>query len=195
MATGTTTTGTTPTRGGCSFDDLCRGNEAYYACDNTVDISHVHTIGEAKVLVVERITTIMKSLSRRRKPKKFYIGKTYVQGIKARGKGTTKEVQHNDPSTWKKEGISDRWRAHSKRSYGKDGMVVLAMVTKDNLTRKQKENGVHQEDFAIALEQQLLHHYRIDEPDQRLANETFEPGKTDHGRSAAYVVYMTFGLD
>lgn len=192
MASGITT------RGGCSFEDLSRGKEVNYACDNTVDISHVHAIGEAKDLVVKHITEIMERLSRKRKPKKvkeFYIGKTYVRGIKVKGKETTKEVQHNDPSTWKKEGISDRWINHSQQSYGEDGMVVLAMVTKDNLTREQKENKVHQEDFAIALEQQLLHHYRIDVADQRLANKSFEPGSTDHGKSAAYVVYMTFGLD
>ena len=153
------------------------------------------TIGRAKERVVERIEEIMKNLSiqRVKQVKKFYIGKTYVHGLKMRGKQHTKEVKPLDPSTWKKKGISDRWLRHKEFPYGKDGMVVLAMATKDTLSSVKCED-VHQEDIAIALEQQLIHHYRIDVGNNKLANKTFEPGSSDHGNSAAYVVYMTFGF-
>ena len=194
MATGGSES-TTTTRGGCSYDDLCRGSEAYYACDNSVDISDVQTVGQAKERVVERIEEIMKDLSiqRGKQVKKFYIGKTHVHGQKIRGKGSTREVKPLDPSTWNKGGIGDRWQHNCQFPHGKDGMVVLAMATKDTLS-SVKCQDVHQENIAIALEQQLLHHYRIDVGNNKLENKTFEPGKSDHGKSAAYVVYMTFGL-
>ena len=69
-------------------------------------------------------------------------------------------LNHN---TWKKEGISERWSDHKKQDYGRDGMVVLCAITRDTVP----ERDVHQEDFTLAMEQHLIHHYRHD---PRLAN-------------------------
>ena len=83
-----------------------------------------------------------------------------------------------DPYTWKKNGISSRWGCHKKKEYGRDGLVVLAAVTKDAVPQ-QCRGEVHQEQYALALEQMLLHHYKLDIGDQRLHNDTFTSGGLD----------------
>ena len=45
--------------------------------------------------------------------------------------------------------------------YCRDGLVVLAAVIKDAVPQ-QCHHEVHQEQYALALEQMLLHHYKLD---------------------------------
>ena len=45
--------------------------------------------------------------------------------------------------------------------YCRDGLVVLAAVIKDAVPQ-QCRHEVHQEQYALALEQMLLHHYKLD---------------------------------
>ena len=52
--------------------------------------------------------------------------------------------------------ISSRWNDHREEEYGKDGMIVIAVSTRDQVptTRASK---VKQELYTLALEQRLLH--------------------------------------
>ena len=52
---------------------------------------------------------------------------------------------------------------------------------------------MHQEDFALAMEQQLLYHYLLSHPDPRVVNESFSTGANNERKiTIAYAVYMAF---
>ena len=61
-----------------------------------------------------------------------------------------------NPGNWMKGEISSRWNDHREEEYGKDGMIVIAVSTRDQVptTRASK---VKQELYTLALEQRLLH--------------------------------------
>ena len=92
-----------------------------------------------------------------------------------------------NPDTWKKEGIISRWGRHSDSLHGRDGLVVLTVVTRE-VTQLPFS---HQEEYALRLEEELAHYCRND---HRLANSTLGPGKKDHGKSIGYPLYVTFCL-
>ena len=75
-------------------------------------------------------------------------------------------------------------------------MVVLAIVPKDAVPEAARtECSLHQEDYAFALEQAILHHLMIIEPDSRIANESLASGGSDNKSSAAYAIYMAYRME
>ena len=118
----------------------------------------------------------------------FYIGKTYVRGNKR-----YKRVNPLNPLTWRKEGISSRRGEHKNKIYGKDGMIVIAVITRDQVPTTAASK-VNQELYTLALEQRLLHYYQITKGDERLHNETFTSGRSDDTVSAGYALYVAFSL-
>ena len=91
------------------------------------------------------------------------------------------------PGNWRKEGISSRWNDHRKEEYGKNGMIVIAVITRDQVP-EGAASKVKQELYTLALEQRLLHYYQITKGDERLHNDTFTSGGTDKKRSAVYAL-------
>ena len=73
-------------------------------------------------------------------------------------------------------------------------MVVLTIITKDTVPENVPPAFRHQQDYALALEQQLIMHFAYVEKDQRLANDTLHPGHRDDG-AIGYPLYMTYGLE
>ena len=122
---------------------------------------------------------------------KFYIGKTFVRQIKNRKFDVMK---HN---TWRKSGISSRWCHHKQEDYGRNGMVVLTVVTKDDVPQQRIPAFKHQEMYALALEQQLIIHYAFIRGDERLANTSTHPGmqQQEESKAIGYPIYMAFALD
>ena len=118
---------------------------------------------------------------------KIYIGKTFIQ---RRKKGGGRGYQNLNPlkhHTWKKNGISSRWHVHKHEDYGRDGLVVLGAITKQTMPERCRDR-VHQEDFALAMEQKLLHHYLLSHPDPRVVNESFTAGQATKDKCYAYAV-------
>ena len=78
-------------------------------------------------------------------------------------------------------------------------MVVLAEVPWEVVPKAaQNTCNVHQEDYAFALEQAILHHFMLIEPDSRIVNENFAPGDSDRSKdksSTTYAVYMAFAME
>ena len=70
-------------------------------------------------------------------------------------------------------------------------MVVLGAITKQTMPERCRDR-VHQEDFALAMEQKLLHHYLLSHPDPRVVNESFSTGQVTKDKCYAYAVYMAF---
>lgn len=150
------------TRGGISFDQLCRGNDPYYVCDTEclVHITRDDTLQKAEEKLVKKTEDIFSELEIQKDAlvKKFYIGKTFVQSKKKR------KINPMNPTTWRKGGISSRWGDHRKEDYGKDGMVVIAVITRDQVPHreidderiKKTEPVASQELHTLALEQRLL---------------------------------------
>ena len=123
---------------------------------------------------------------------KFYIGKTFVRQIKNR------KFDAMNPNTWRKSGISLRWRHHKQEDYGRNGMVILTVVTKDDVPPQSIPAFKHQEMYALALEQQLIIHYAFIRGDERLANTSTHPGmqqQEESTRTIGYPIYMAFALD
>ena len=62
----------------------------------------------------------------KQKKKRSQHFKTFVQANQKYQK-----LNPLNPSNWRKEGISSRWNDHRKEEYGKDGMIVIAVITSD----------------------------------------------------------------
>ena len=124
-----------------------------------------------------------------RKVVKFYVGKTFARQIKNR------KFDAMNPNTWRKSGISSRWRHHKQEDYGRNGMVVLTVVTKDDVPQQSIPAFKHHEMYALALEQQLIIHYAFIRGDERLANTSTGMQQQEESRAIGYPIYMAFALD
>ena len=176
------------TAGGCMFEELCNGTRCNYVCDPSclVDLRGEENMDTAVCKLIDAVACMFRNLECARDctVEKFYIGKTFIK----RRRKTKFDVK--SPYTWKKNGISSRWQEHKKKDYGKDGLVVLAAVTKECVPG----NDTHQEQYALCLEQRLLHHFRFHEQDGRLENSTFATGGESKTKYIAYAVYIAFSL-
>ena len=74
-------------------------------------------------------------------------------------------------------------------------MTVLTVVTKDTLPPlKSRRPAQWKQQYTIALEQALINHFMFVEDDDRLENETTEPGKLEKSGAIAYVLYLGMKL-
>ena len=181
------------TVGGCTFDDIIRGRQSY-ACDKLVDLTKSDTVDKAKDKLIGHVHGLLDDIERQtdKVVEKYYIGKTYVARRRKRAGNGFMTFDHMDSNTWRKNGISSRWATHKKEDYGRDGMVVLATVPKAAIPKHVK--SIHQEQYTLALEQMLLHHFRLTKPDPRITNNTFGTGGIGKKGSVAYALYMAFRL-
>ena len=121
----------------------------------------------------------------------FYIGKTLTHRRKRR------HFHRMKSSTWKlSKGISKRFKKHHGKGYGRDGLVVLTVVTRKAVPRSVRQNKriVTKELYAFALENRLIQHFLIERDDHRIVNSTLNAGKSDN-KSAGYPLYMAFKLE
>ena len=180
------------TRGGCTFEMLCKGSVQSYACNNLVDITRAEDIEHAVQIISEHLDRCVQSIEKKRgKLKRFYIGKTHVRKMKGK---KAKCFDHMTRSTWRLDGgINGRFKKH--RDAGYDGLVVLTVVTKEAIDadiRRNKPN-LHQEDYALGLESRLIQKYMKSDP--RLANNTLATGGRDRTPSVGYPIYMAFEVE
>ena len=174
------------TLGGCTFDELCNGVENY-VCDSSclVRLERTFDVDTAVKCLCKKLEDNIQELEMNdRVVKSFYIGKTYIKKRRKRG-GGFQRFDPMDPTTWRKKGISSRWGKH--KSQGRHGLIVLTAVTRNTIPTN------NQQEYALMLEQRVLHHYRIINEDPRLQNDTFSEGKrgeTSHGY-ALYVALVT----
>ena len=118
---------------------------------------------------------------------KYTIGKTYSPKRKR-----VDNPNPANPNHWKKDGISDRW----KKTYEKEGytfLIAFVILTKENISKDIPQAFRHHQTLALALEQQLIHHFAYVEKDNRIANKTLDTGK----KSATYAgaaVYLAIKI-
>ena len=178
------------TLGGCTFEDLCNQPDLRnYVCDPSclVDLSKIDSVDEVVRLLAEKLEDNVWELEiARGKVTKIYIGKTFIKQRRKRG-GGFQQFDPMQPTTWKKNGISSRWGGH--KSNGKDGLIVLTAVTK-----KTAPEGFTQQDYALMLEQKLIHRYKLNN-DVRLENETSGEGGRTKKQTRGYAVYVAFIIE
>ena len=201
--------GSVSTLGGVPFDILCEGEISNYSFNlvNLVEAKDTEKKGKMDRDVKKlskKLKDTIKSLeigpigNKGRAIEYYYIGKTYIRQKKKRG-GGFQDFNHTKEDTWRKKGISSRYKSHSTKYYGRDGLVVLAAITREALPRDHLKY-ITQEDYALILEQRLTHHLLINERDDRVCNATFGEGRrqgkpqddSDEKRAYAYAIYMAF---
>ena len=72
-------------------------------------------------------------------------------------------------------------------------MMVIAAIGQESIPRGVQD--VTKEQYALALEQMLIHHYKLFKKDVRIANDTFTAGRTDGNSSTAYALYMAYAIE
>ena len=165
---------------GCTLEQLCEG-EKNYICDASclVELTKGEKVNDQVDKLIIKVKEIFDKIEGKEKEvEEFYIGKTYVPQIRNMGFVTT------NPYTWRKKGIKSRWGHHNNMGY--NGLIVLTVVTKEVLPH----DDAHQEDYALMLEQRLLHYYKFENYDERIENETFGEGKTTNTTYRGYAVYI-----
>ena len=179
------------TQGGAEFELLCRGEIRNYSF-NPANLSSERKVKYVKRKLIQQLEQTVRELEfhSERRIAKIYIGKSFIQRRRKPGGGFTK-FEPLDHRTWRKNGISSRWGEHKHHDYGRDGLVVLGAITRQTMPEKCRSR-VHQEDFVLAMEQKLLHHYLLSKPDSRVVNETFTAGRAPQRNSYAYAIYMAF---
>ena len=122
---GVSTSGiSTSTRGGADYDEFCKGVVQYYSF-NLCDLGGCREIRDVVRALYHQIdaTTADLEVQSGKRIGRLYIGKTYVR---------EKKKWKFDPKrsgTFKKTGIINRWKDHRIEVYGRDGMVVLGVIT------------------------------------------------------------------
>ena len=120
----------------------------------------------------------------------FTIGKSFARKI---------QNKNFDPSkfnTWIKKGLSDRWRKLYEPE-GYNGLIALCAITREILPLANKGSKRHtlhdQQQYALALEQQLIHFFAYVAQDRRLGNKSLDKGALAQNPYAG-VVYLAFRL-
>ena len=176
----------------CKLKDLCSGFVGY-ACDHLCDIMRT-PYEEAVDILLDHIYETIQIIEEKTgcEIEFFYIGKTYVRAR------NIEFFDHMNPATWTKRGISDRFRAHRRKRYGRDGFVVLTVVTEEAIDHWCK-SGFRLEEYVLALERRLIKECSLIEEecmtDSRLWNKTTKPGRRDKNKSCGYALYMAFKLE
>ncbi len=188
------------TRGGVEFDDLASEKVPPYYAFNLTELREGMDLRTATDTLIKSIDGTLRdietlSISNKR-ISKFYIGKTYTHKVRR-----IRQFDRKKQNTWKKGGISSRWHYHKSQDYGKSGMVVQAVVTKEVVPPRSTPAFRHQEMYALALEQQLIIHYAYVEKDPRLGNTSTHPGmqqtntqELDRG-AIGYPIYVAYALE
>ena len=203
-----------------SYEKFCRpeagGTRAFSY--NLVDLSPKenpkdsnHDLGKLyrdTTKILRKIKQTIKEVEdgRKRKIKQYYIGKTYAQTKQ-------KIFDHMNKDTWAKKGIIDRCTRHSKNGYGKGGLVVLTAIPESRIpiqTRLARSLKKTHEDYALALEQQVINHLVFEKADTRVVNQTSNEGKRqmkdtektneqpkekEHKNADAFLIYMAFSCE
>ena len=172
--------------GGCTFEELCNDTSCY-SCSKLADINgeELRTLDKAVGRLISHTKDLLSQIAKRGFVHSFYIGRTYIPKLE---RSKFSRLRSN---TWKKTGISSRWDDHKSN---KHGMFVLAAISRESLPPKCRAKR-NQKDYALAIEQRLIHHFMFDKPDDRLQNETIAIGEKSEARHPAYAIYIAFALE
>ena len=162
-----------------------------YVCDRDclVNLREIEGVDARVEALKDKVVYILDQVRQRGQVEGFYIGKTYVPQRRRR------DFDAMVPTSWRKDGIASRWGHHNNRGY--NGLIVLTVVTREVLPRNPEnenadDNQSHtdQQEYALMLEQKLLHNYKIENYDSRIANDNFGEGRPAARNYRGYAVYI-----
>ena len=113
----------------------------------------------------------------------FSIGKT-----SAHVNATADFLDPLDEDTVNKKHIGNRWREHRETEYGKDGMVVVAIITDDVADTLDYDDA---EDCALDIEEELQKRFSSD---KRLIHEEYHQGARVKNPADGYPLYITYAF-
>ena len=162
---------------------------SFYLCD----LSFYESTDDVVSRLARQIDDATSAIERGtgREIRKLYIGKTNVRSWRGR------DFDRMDPDTFSKEGISGRRSYHKKKDYGRDGMVVLGVITRKIAASLGFRDDHHsarkwifkQERCALKIEEQLQSCFSYD---RRFSHKTYHQGKTSKREAIGYVIYLCF---
>ena len=114
----------------------------------------------------------------------FSIGKTY-----ARQTMRSDFLDPEDDDTFTKKGLNSRWSVHKKTYYGKDGMIVLAIITEEVAWNM---GYIDAELCALDIERELQKRFS---GDPRCIHNEYHQGPLVKEPAEGYPIYMTFSFD
>ena len=163
-----------------TFQQLRDRQERGIVCEKAVHVGREWECSEAERLLTNKVDEIKDEIGKRRLSE-YYIGKTFVNAIEGQ------RLNEEDPRTWDLEGINRR--RGDPRYEGYNGLIFLTVIK-----TVRGRNFLH-EDFALALEQRLIHYCKIDRNDGKIKNPTFQEGQRREARGQrevkqGYAVYM-----
>ena len=190
-----------------TFDRFCQGHDNY-VCDQhcLVDLREIRSISDRVEALKIKVADVLDQVQQRRgQVEGFYIGKTYVDK-----KDRVPNFEAMNPRTWKKEGISSRWQnkykprpqnPYERENPNCNGLIVLTVVTEEMLPPNPENEDVddnrshtNQQDYALMLEQRLLHNYKIEAYNPKIRNDSFGEGYRGRMRPG-FAVYVAVKLE
>lgn len=174
-----------------TFEQLCAGKSSGYVLETGVEIrfkSMTEAIEMTSGNMDHRMNEIECSLDRH--IESFYIGKSHIR------RRANVDFNPSNPNTWRlAHGVNARHRIHVDQGRCKDGLVVVAVVTKDSILEgcRQEKYITHQEEYALILEKRLIQEYKAKKK-PRLLNKGTDPGGTDKTESIGYLIYFCYTL-
>ncbi|XP_072030212.1 uncharacterized protein [Amphiura filiformis] len=185
-------------RGDTSYDLLCRGLAKSYSY-NLVDLTnivndyqHLSCRGISRKIrntLIKQVDNIFETIAVKQTNKEIHaytIGKSHAR------KRLNVIFDENDPETWAlDDGINGRWKEYAKNGYS--GLIALVAIT-EKVNPVKKGNFANVEQYAIRLEQQLIHHYAVQ--DTRCENKSCHPGNLCDSKNPPYagIVYVAYKL-
>ena len=163
-----------------TFKKLRDKKERGIVCEKAVDVGREWNCREAENVLINKVDEIIQEIGKIRLSE-YYIGKTFVNAI-------GQKLDETDQKTWDLEGIKSRWGDPKYEGY--DGLIFLTVI------KAVKGRNFTHEDFALALEQRLVHYYTIDRNTSKIKNPTFQEGQRRETRGQeevkkqGYAVYM-----
>ena len=114
----------------------------------------------------------------------FSIGKTYAR--KAR---KAPFLDPNNVKTFKKKGIRDRWAVHRQTEYGKDGMIIVAIIT-DSVAQNLGHPSA--EVCALSIEKELQRQFSEDI--RCIHKKGYHKGDQVSKPAEGFPIYMTYAF-
>lgn len=181
---------TSSAQGGATYDDVVIRDVHNYCFNLT--ILEGNDFNDHKIRLIEAVDNLISDIETHsgKQIESFTIGKSGCIGRK--GRNINKETVL-DAYNWRaSSGPGNRW----KNQYSRDsnGMVVIAGIIADVVPKIENVRAVHQEHYALALEQALIHEFRLIRRDGRCKNETLSSGSISVSGNVIGCVYFVFKL-
>ena len=145
----------------------------------------------AVAALVARVHAVVGEAERTRPVTRFTVGKTSVARAASapRNAFDVTNRKHLDVKH-----VTDRWRKLYDPA-GYDGLVALTLVTPASTPAQFLALGFGPQDYALALEQGVIHQFALRDFDGRLGNVGLASGKQEQSGAPGYLVYVAFEFE